>query len=534
MTSPSVGPDDPGWPLSDGGAATMFKLVVDAVTNGVSLADARLDDRPLVYVNSAFERMTGYSAGEVLGRNCRFLQRSGEEAEERATIRNALAEAKPCRVVLRNYRKDGTTFWNDLMIFPLCDGAGAITHFVGIQCDVSDRYLAVDLEAHRAGLAAHVNDVTAQRASLASEMREIDLRRRFMETVLDEMPMGVITTDAGGRVTFMNRAARSIVGPPAEATSAGAAAALFADHPEVRRALDVGPDEARFELDVRAPDGRPIELAMTVIRASDAAPPDLGHVLVFRDVREQRLEAMRKLRDDRLAALGQMAMGFAHEVRNPLAAMSAICEAMAYEAGADDPQYRYAQRLLALIGRTSGIIQSTLHFGRPEPPRLRIQPAGGLLDEALDVLAPRYAVAGGRPRTHVAPGLPAVRVDGGQLVQALVALLDNALDAVGRAERVRVTVRPCGDAPSGPGVAFEVTDDGPGIAAEALTRVFDPFYTTKPQGTGLGLAIAQRLVFENGGHLYVSSTPEVVTTFRVVLPAVVGPTPEAPAGAAGS
>jgi signal transduction histidine kinase len=228
---------------------------------------------------------------------------------------------------------------------------------------------------------------------------------------------------------------------------------------------------------------------------------------------------MRRLRDDRLAALGQMAMGFAHEVRNPLAAMSAICEAMALEVGEEHPQRQYAERLLGLVGRMSGIIQSTLRFGRPEPPTFRVRHPALLLAEALDVLSPRFAAAGGRPTVDIASGLPPVRADGGQIVQALVALLDNALDAVGRAGRVRVSLRPCDDASPGPGVAFEVSDDGPGIAAEELGLVFDPFYTTKPQGTGLGLAIAQRLVIENGGQLCASSTPGVETKFRLTLPA---------------
>ncbi|MCU0686896.1 MAG: PAS domain-containing protein [Polyangiaceae bacterium] len=518
LTSPA---DHPRWPLGTGHALAWFGRALEAVVNGVSVADVRCVDTPLVYVNSAFERLTGYSAAEALGRNCRFLQAGDAQPEAQAAIRRALAAAEPCRVLLRNYRKDGSRFWNDLTLFPVFDEAEQFTHVVGVQNDVSDRCLATELEARRAELATRVADVTAQRASLATEVRELDLRRRFIESILEEMPMGVVTTDAGGGVTFMNRAAQAIVGPPGEAASAKAqAVGLFDGNPELRRALGGGSSETRFEFSARAPDGRPLELAMTVIRASDETSPDFGHVLVFRDVRERRLRTMRRLRDDRLAALGQMAMGFAHEVRNPLAAMSAICEAMALEVGEGHPQRQYAERLLGLVGRMSGIIQSTLHFGRPEPPRFRIRQPALLLDEALDVLSPRFAAAGGQLAADVAPGLPLVRVDGGQIVQALVALLVNALEAVGLTERVRVSLGPYDDASFESGVVFEVSDDGPGIAAEELRRVFDPFYTTKPQGTGLGLAIAQRLVIENGGQLCASSAPGVETKFRLTLPGV--------------
>jgi signal transduction histidine kinase len=345
--------------------------------------------------------------------------------------------------------------------------------------------------------------------------------------MLDEVPMGVVTADARQASTFLNGAARAILCLPPGAGPGGPVLALFGGHPEVRRALaaEGGPPEARFECGLAARDGRPLELVVVVVRAPGGPPP--GHVLLFQDARELRQRALERVRDDRLAALGQMAMGFAHEVRNPLAAMTALCEAMAYDFADGAPQRQYADRMMALIERMGGLVKGTLRFGRPEPPRFGVHDPVRLLDEALELLAPRFDAAGGRPRAAVAPGLPPVRADGGQAVQALVALLDNALDAVGRAERVRVALSPCDDPRRGPGVAFDVTDDGPGIAPDALARVFDPFYTTKPRGTGLGLAIAQRLVVENGGRLLVSSEPGVATTFRLVLPA---PGPEAPPG----
>jgi signal transduction histidine kinase len=338
--------------------------------------------------------------------------------------------------------------------------------------------------------------------------------------MLDEIPMGVITADARSASTFISRAAKSILCLPPDAEPGAPVLALFDGHPGLGRALadEGGPPEARLECGVSAPDGRPLELSVVVIRASGGALSGLGHVLLFQNARERRQRALERLRDDRLAALGQMAMGFAHEVRNPLAAMTALCEAMAYDFAGGALERQYADRMLALIERMGDLVKGTLRFGRPETPKFGVHDPARLLDEALDLLAPRCAAAGGRPHASLAPGLPTVRVDANQAVQALVALLDNALDAVGNAKRVRVSLAPCDDARRGPGVAFDVTDDGPGISSDALARVFDPFYTTKPRGTGLGLAIAQRLVVENGGRLLVSSEPGVATTFRLVLP----------------
>lgn len=121
------------------GVHRLLGRAVEASSNGVIISDARLPDNPVVYVNPAFERITGYSREESLGRNCRFLQ--GEEHDQPGLreLRAALREGRDCRVVLRNYRSDGAPFWNELYVSPVYDAAGTLTHFVGVQNDVTER-----------------------------------------------------------------------------------------------------------------------------------------------------------------------------------------------------------------------------------------------------------------------------------------------------------------------------------------------------------------------------------------------------------
>ncbi len=109
---------------------------------GVTIADARLPDRPLIYANEGFERMTGYGIAEVMGRNCRFLQGPGTDQSAMAELRAALDAGRECLVEVLNYRKNGTTFWNRLSITPIRDSSGEVTHFIGIQSDVTARRLA--------------------------------------------------------------------------------------------------------------------------------------------------------------------------------------------------------------------------------------------------------------------------------------------------------------------------------------------------------------------------------------------------------
>ena len=112
---------------------------LDVAAEGVTIADARLPDRPLIYANEGFERITGYPVSEVLGRNCRFLQGPNTDPGAVAEIRAAVAEERECVVEILNYRKDKTTFWNRLSITPVRDPTGAVTHYIGVQSDVTAR-----------------------------------------------------------------------------------------------------------------------------------------------------------------------------------------------------------------------------------------------------------------------------------------------------------------------------------------------------------------------------------------------------------
>ncbi len=112
---------------------------MESTSCGISISDARIPDRPLIYVNQAFCDLSGYSAEEVIGQNCRFLQGDDRDQDARFIIRDALATGKNCQVLLKNYRKDGTLFWNELIISPILDKNGELTHFVGVQNDVTER-----------------------------------------------------------------------------------------------------------------------------------------------------------------------------------------------------------------------------------------------------------------------------------------------------------------------------------------------------------------------------------------------------------
>jgi PAS domain S-box-containing protein len=118
---------------------SLFGQAIETARQGITIADAQQDDEPLIYANGAFERITGYSTAEVIGRNCRFLQGDGTDDQAVAEVGEAIDTRKPVSVELLNYRKDGTPFWNRLEIVPVSSPSGTVTHFLGLQRDVTER-----------------------------------------------------------------------------------------------------------------------------------------------------------------------------------------------------------------------------------------------------------------------------------------------------------------------------------------------------------------------------------------------------------
>lgn len=138
--------------------------ILSSIQHGLLITDALGDDNPIIYCNPAFTELTAYSEEEIIGRNCRFLQGEDRDQVQLPTLREAMAAGEPCRVLLRNYKKDGTLFWNELTVSPVCDDSGRVTHFVGIQNDVS-LHVRANEERWR--------DVASRLTSLAPRQRAV-------------------------------------------------------------------------------------------------------------------------------------------------------------------------------------------------------------------------------------------------------------------------------------------------------------------------------------------------------------------------
>src|SRR5918995_1697453 len=183
----------------------LLDRAVTASTNSISITDLNQPDDPLVYVNPAFERTTGYAAEEVLGRNCRFLQGDDRDQPALGELRAAVYEERHCTVVLRNYRKDGTLFWNELSVYPVRNEEGRMTNFVGVQNDVTERIKAEEIlsemrRAERRRIARDLHDIVLQdRSGALQSLRLPQLQAKKSGISLDfEEELGALGRATSG------------------------------------------------------------------------------------------------------------------------------------------------------------------------------------------------------------------------------------------------------------------------------------------------------------------------------------------------
>ena len=358
-------------------------------------------------------------------------------------------------------------------------------------------------------------------AMVAERTLELDRQKRFVEVVLEQLPLGVFVLDPGQRVVRVNGEGVRLCGA-AVPMGADVADVLPLAVSLVRDAVVSGRGGTTTEELTLAGEARVLRLT--------AAPfdPEAGAgrhaVLMVEDVTRAKQLERQMLLTERLTTAGRLAAGVAHELNNPLATIAGCAEALQARLreheGTRGPELDDFATYLALIEeeayRCKEITGSLLQFVREPGSHRAPTDLNALVTKAMELLSHQSRFTESRIVSELASDLPSVSVNEGQFRQVFLGVAANGLEAM--EGRGRLTVR--SRARRGH-VEIEFEDDGPGIPDEILGRIFDPFFTTKPpgQGTGLGLAIAQGIVADHDGRIEVTSRVGKGTTFRVVVPA---------------
>jgi len=266
--------------------------------------------------------------------------------------------------------------------------------------------------------------------------------------------------------------------------------------------------------ELTSPGGRIYEISSFPLPSMDA----LSLVCVYRDVTEARTLQSQVAQADKLAAIGQLAGGVAHEVNNPLGGILAFAQLLKRQLGEGSAGREEVAEIEQSALRCKRIVEGLLRFSRLARPEER-RPAqlNDVVDETVLLVVRQYSVAGVTIVTDLGRDLPPVLCNTNQIQQVLLNLLQNAFDAMPAGGGIQVKTVATRDA-----VALTVSDEGSGIHPENLPRIFEPFFTTKAEGkgTGLGLAVSAGIVRGHGGKITVASTPGTGTTFFVSLPVV--------------
>ncbi len=341
--------------------------------------------------------------------------------------------------------------------------------------------------------------------------------KAFSDSLVENMPIGLIALDGSGQLVAFNQTAEAILSLKAESLGKPAETALPAS---CRGILDRLPTEGQpvdREIDCTVADGRTAHLEMIAAGLQEEEEgPASGHVILFRDMTEVRRLKQEVARSQRLASLGSLAAGVAHEIRNPLSSIKGFATYFK-ERYRDNPEDREtAEVMIREVDRLNRVITQLLEFARPMTMTRVPTSLQQLIRHVLKTVEGQARERGIIVETDLSPEIGEIPLDADRIMQVFLNLCLNAIAAMEGGGTLRITL----GRQNSRTVRIELADTGIGISDQDLPRVFDPYFTTKPSGTGLGLPIVHKVVEAHGGEVTIRSEQGRGTTVTVLLPSV--------------
>lgn len=367
--------------------------------------------------------------------------------------------------------------------------------------------MVAELHQRRERLAHSLLELRRSRSAIRSE-------RNFTRTVVENIDTGIITLDRQGHVTSMNQPVQQILCLETRPLHAPLADVLQA-YPEIADQLpevvcreDVSGWSRYFECPRQ---GRTLTLRLALFPFASTA--DNGLILTVEDLTERAQMRQRMARMERLASLGRLSAGLAHEIRNPLTGISLLLDDL-HDRLLHTPQdQELIRRALQEMERLEGLVGDLLNFSRLSACKCQPGDLTEVVERTLVLFEPQCQRSGVTISRQFAESLPAVDLDDQRLQQALLNLLRNALEAMPDGGRLQLTLRQDGDQ-----VCLSIADDGIGMSEEQRALIFEPFFTCKEQGNGLGLSIVYNIITEHNGRIEVTSQPGCGSCFELCFP----------------
>jgi two-component system sporulation sensor kinase A len=439
-------------------------------------------------VNEAYEKIFGYSKDELLGRDFREMI--------------IFPEDEPLAEYLFQTTLNGESLQNVEFTCRRKDGN---------RVEVSITTAPIVVRGELVGIYAIMKDVTEQKLSRQNLMQSEERYRQLVESSLD-----AIGIHDGDNWLFMNGPGLEMFGSVSETDIIGkpvcnfldpAYREIFKEHSRV--IIEDKKMLGRTEYRWLTVDGRQIHsetIGIPIVCENKAAVQ-----VIIRDITEKRRSEELLLQSEKLSAVGQLAAGVAHEIRNPLTALKGFAQLL--ESSCMGPKRRYLDIMQNELDRIEVILNELLILAKPQAVKFSPQPIGALLQEVTTLLSTQAVLKNVVIESSVDPHGPMVNCEQNQLKQVFVNIIKNAIEAMPRGGRLSITARTDNEV-----VCIQFTDEGEGIPEDLVPKLGEPFFTTKEKGTGLGLLMSHKIILAHQGTIDISSVVGKGTTVSIVLP----------------
>lgn len=372
--------------------------------------------------------------------------------------------------------------------------------------------LAQNIPTRLPQLPGEMGQISQSVNNLAQALRET---RTLNDLIIENAADGVIAIDRQGDVTTMNPAAEVITGYQRHELVGQPYSMLFDNtqfYSPVLDTLEHGTEHVALEISFPGRD-RTIELSVTTSRIHNAHGEMIGALVIFSDLTARKETQRRMAQAERLATLGELMAGVAHEVRNPLTAIRGYVQILRQQTS-DPIHQEYLSVVLKEIDSINKVIQQLLEFSRPRHSQWQQVSLNALVEETLVLVQTAGVQARVDFISELDNELSPINADRELLKQVLLNILINAVQAISARGKIRIQTWQYSDSQQ----AISIEDNGCGIDLSLQKKIFDPFFTTKASGTGLGLALSQRIINAHQGDIRVASLPGYGATFTLILP----------------
>lgn len=488
----------------------IYLKALNSAKSGIIITDNMQHDNPIIYCNKAFENITGYTHNEIIGHNCRFLQAQDRTQSERQVIKNAVKNGEECTVEIRNYKKNGALFWNELIISPVKNDEGQVTHFIGVQNDITERKKSQ-------------NELREEKASVEKKIlertQELHDNQAFLSSIIQTVRESLLVLDAEYKVLSANNHFLSSFKVTKEDTVGKVLFELGNHQWDIEafknlltKILPTNNPVIDFEVEHDFPYiGRKIML-VNAYRVEFEGQYKDRILIAIEDITEKKEIDRRK--DDFLSIAS-------HELKTPLTTIKGFVQILKKMVPEDS-----SEKFLSTLGKVStnvdrlnNLISELLDTSKIQSGNIEIHKEPFEIDKLLTDTVENLKLASPSYDLSVNAGTNAIVLgDELQISQVISNLMSNAIKYSPGQNKIEVNCNRVGNF-----VKVSVTDYGMGVSQQDQLKIFERFFRARDiqkkfPGMGIGLYICHEIIVKHEGTLWVESEIGSGSTFNFTLP----------------